>query len=61
MLLLKIPKCRLVFINKRFSMIQTIEQFKIENEITNNFCISHSANTLGKGMNPTILPPTMGK
>ena len=24
-------------------------------------CISHSANTLGKGMNPINLPPTMGK
>ena len=24
-------------------------------------CISHSINTLGKGMNPIIIPPTMGK
>ena len=24
-------------------------------------CISHSTNTLGKGMNPLILPPAMGK
>ena len=24
-------------------------------------CISHSTNTLGKGMNPSILPPAMGK
>ena len=24
-------------------------------------CISQSANTLGKGMNPVILPPIMGK
>ena len=24
-------------------------------------CISHSTNTLGKGMNPIILPPAMGK
>ena len=24
-------------------------------------CISHSTNTLEKGMNPTILPPAMGK
>ena len=23
-------------------------------------CISHSTNTLGKGMNPIILPPAMG-
>ena len=25
------------------------------------YCISHSTNTLGKGMNPIILPPVMGK
>ena len=24
-------------------------------------CISHSTNTLGKGINPIILPPAMGK
>ena len=24
-------------------------------------CISHYTNTLGKGMNPIILPPAMGK
>ena len=24
-------------------------------------CISYSTNTLGKGMNPNILPPAMGK
>ena len=24
-------------------------------------CIVHSTNTLGKGMNPIILPPAMGK
>ena len=24
-------------------------------------CISHSTNTLGKGMNPNIRPPAMGK
>ena len=26
-----------------------------------NNCISHGTNTLGKGMNPIILPLTMGK
>ena len=26
-----------------------------------NDCISHSTNTLGKGMNQIILPPVMGK
>ena len=24
-------------------------------------CISHNTDTLGKGMNPIILPPAMGK
>ena len=24
-------------------------------------CISHNANTLGKGMNPSIFPPARGK
>ena len=24
-------------------------------------CISHSTNTIGKGMNPIILPPAIGK
>ena len=24
-------------------------------------CISHTTNNLGKGMNPIILPPAMGK
>ena len=24
-------------------------------------CIAHRTNTLGKGMNPIILPPAMGK
>ena len=24
-------------------------------------CASHSTNSLGKGMNPIILPPAMGK
>ena len=28
---------------------------------SNPVCISHSANTLGKGMNPTILSPPIGK
>ena len=25
------------------------------------YCISHSTNTVGKGMNPITLPPAMGK
>ena len=28
---------------------------------SNPDCISNSTNTLGKGMNPIILPPAMGK
>ena len=33
--------------------------FGYNNEATD--CISHSTNTLGKCMNPIILPPAMGK
>ena len=29
--------------------------------ISEKICISNSTNTLGKGMNPIILPPAMGK
>ena len=38
--------------------MDTATQIQILDE-TN--CISHSTNTLGKGMNPIILPPAMGK
>ena len=31
------------------------------NSIPGHDCISHSTNTLGKSMNPIILPPPMGK
>ena len=31
------------------------------NSSSNPDCISHSTNTLGKGMNPIILLPAMGK
>ena len=31
------------------------------NEYNEVDCISHSTNTIGKGMNPIILPPAMGK
>ena len=36
----------------------SLEAIKTKNE---NDCFSHSINTLGKGMNPIILPPAMGK
>ena len=39
-------------------------QLKPKNPNNNNNktdCIPHSTNTLGKGMNPIILPPAMGK
>ena len=32
-----------------------------QSSIPGRDCISHTANTLGKGMNPIILPPAMGK
>ena len=36
----------------------TVTRVQIQDETD---CISHSTNTLGKGMNPIILPPAMGK
>ena len=38
--------------------MDTATQVQILDE---NDCISHNTNALGKGMNPTILPPAMGK
>ena len=38
--------------------MNTATQVQILDE---TYCISHSTNTLGKGMNPIILPPAMGK
>ena len=38
--------------------MDTVTQVQILDETD---CISHSTNTLGKGMNPIILPPAMGK
>ena len=38
--------------------MDTVTQVQILDETD---CISHCTNTLGKGMNPTILPPAMGK
>ena len=38
--------------------MDTATRVKILNETD---CISHSTNTLGKGMNPIILSPAMGK
>ena len=40
------------------SSMNTVTQVQIL-DVTD--CISHSTNTLGKGMNPIILPPAMGK
>ena len=38
--------------------MDTVTQVQILDETD---CISHSTNTLGKGMNPIIPPPAMGK
>ena len=38
--------------------MDTVNQDQILDETVS---ISHGANTLRKGMNPTILPPAMGK
>ena len=41
--------------HQKFRQLILMIQFSI------NHCISHRTNTLGKGMNPIILPPAMGK
>ena len=41
--------------------IRTIIMQQIDQILDETDCISHSTNTLGKGMNPIILPPAMGK
>ena len=38
--------------------MDTANQVQILDETV---CMSHSTNTLGKGINPTILPPAMSK
>ena len=38
--------------------MDTATQVQIRDETD---CISHCTNTFGKGMNPIILPPAMGK
>ena len=38
--------------------MDTVTRVQILDEVD---CISHSTNTQGKGMNPIILPPAMGK
>ena len=40
------------------SEMGTVTQVQILDDAV---CISQSTDTLGKGMNPTILPPAMGK
>ena len=52
-----------LLVNSRLSDVlylemDTVTQVQILNKTD---CISHSTNTLGKGMNPIILPPAMGK
>ena len=39
-------------------VMDTATRVQIQDETD---CISHSTNTFGKGMNPIILPPAMGK
>ena len=46
------PGCMLVNVMDTATRVQILD---------GTDCISHSTNTLGKGMNPIILPPAMGK
>ena len=51
------------FANKKINnTIETgYDRNKIIQILDETDCILHSTNTLGKGMNPIILPPAMGK
>ena len=42
-------------------MVIVVEQSTRVQILDETDCISHSSNTHGKGMNPIILPPAMGK
>ena len=51
---------------KPFSLISSIvvlcmSSWQLHQILDETDCISHCTNTLGKGMNPVILPPAMGK
>ena len=37
-----------------------VNKYSVQN-LNETDCISHSTNTLGKGMNSIIFPPAMGK
>ena len=42
-------------------IIRVVQKVLSLTKILETDCISHSTNTLGKGMTPIILPPAMGK
>ena len=52
--------CKYMIVASQLSSLEvdTAARVQILNEAV---CVSHSANTLGKSMNPTILPTAMGK
>ena len=52
---------RLIETAKRISYVYHIYSATRVQILDETDCISHSTNTLGKGMNPIILPPAMGK
>ena len=53
-------------LNHKMTVVQWLSSQKMDTAtrvqiLDETDCISHSSNTLGKGMNPIILPPAMGK
>ena len=53
--------CACVRVCARGVMVIVVRNENSDLSLTPGQGISHSANTLGKGMNPTILPPAMDK
>ena len=47
--------------NKKKNSHQKITMAVIQTTLDETDCISHSTNTLRKGMNPVVPPPAMGK
>ena len=50
--------CVCVYTGRARNVMYTVTRVQI---LDKTDCILHSTNTLGKSMNPIILPPAMGK
>ena len=60
-ILLNEDKYKLIEIVVKWLSLEEMDMASRVQILAETDCISHSTNTLGKGMNPIILPPAMGK